>query len=309
MAMLNGFGGDADALWDLQTPYQDMKTGGNREWAFPRVWANAFTDGSYRGRLIPSHPTHCPNGMLRIITHKVQGQSASDVQMVLHESQVTKAEERSPFITALLNVITESGKLKEMSPELQKFVSDLVPEIAFQFPMIFWCEHSQIEYTKGNGETGKKTQLSPATSASTKPFGVVLELTQKTLVKRIQEVVTLVPNINNHVNGHDVRLSKSGSTYSFDPIPTPSPLDEEGQATYAGNNYPNMVANMGRLIRKPVEIRTRIQKSWAAAYLLGYGIDVTGDMPRLIPTAGQAVASDIAAQIGGAAPGGGLELP
>lgn len=281
----------------LNAGHSSKNTQTQKEWPFPNLKLSNLSAGSYPVRLLPMHPDKNPSGLVDF-PHRIIPTAGKSLCYCFANEEVDPQDEaiHSKYFAQLCRL---AYQFKEELNKLgfEKELKDLRGVKGVRVPAAIYCNKG-LSWVEGS----KYPNYSPTPAAPGKGewFGVVLDITQKTVSEKILAEIlgAWEPNefelsegirpcdVFDPEAGRGFTFSKSGTglntVYDIKLSPAVTPINDQIKALYADGEYPDVLGQVMKNQKPKLDLISGFQQSKLAKTLLSMGIDVMQDPPVMI---------------------------
>lgn len=174
---------------------------GGGDFKFKPIYWSALTDGAYKVRLAPKHPSKCPQGLVRIATHRVETRVGEKWTEVLCTYK-TGVEGADCYVCDIMEAVQD--ELGSFSKDVQAALMQMNPRALFIFPGIITAKPDP---TFVPSDTRRYAPWVPDDQARQ---GAILQLEGKRVLTALFDVLKEYPDANDCDEGYWLQITKMG---------------------------------------------------------------------------------------------------
>lgn len=224
--------GMAASLSDTRTEQfrKSFSRVGGGDFKFKPMYWSSLVDGKHMIRLLPKHPTKCPQGFLRLGQHKIEIRMGEKPQEVVCTYQPGK-EGADCYVCDLLESIQE--ELSTFGKDVQAAIEMAAPRTLFLFPAIVQVKPDpKFVPTEGR-------KYAPWVFDERARQGAILQLEGKRVLTALFDVLQEYPEANDPDEGYWLSVTKMGKELPIiRAAKSPSPLTAAEAEMMVDREYP-----------------------------------------------------------------------
>lgn len=208
---------DADSLdKDLnsqQARLSRSRRGNMKNDDFQMLFTNQLREGTYRFRMLPEHPSRCPEGYHRYTIHKIDlNEDGTNSQKVLCTESYDP--DTKCYICELVDVIEAEARsdIESKYPGYWRSIEKLYPNRMIMVPAVFYNLGYTSKRTSYNGKERDSIDFA-FPSKDAEPRGIILTISSNPILKRLVDITRKFPGLNSRKNGMTLELVKKSNNH------------------------------------------------------------------------------------------------
>lgn len=176
-------------------------TNSSGDFKFKPMYWSTLTDGVYKLRLAPKHPSKCPSGYVRLCTHKIEVRVGEKPQEVTCTYRPDQSDSECYICDVMEAVQEELGGFRK---DIQAALQLMAPRQMFIFPGIITAKADPAFVPTYN------KKYAPWVPDLQSRQGCILQLEGKRVMTALFDALQQYPDCNDTDEGHWIQITKMG---------------------------------------------------------------------------------------------------